>query len=48
MAYVDQTAYGDSVKLFLRIGFFAAPLLISGGFFGAGAPLRLRLPGGGR
>jgi len=34
---LDSSRFNDSITWALRIGLFAAPLLISGGFFG-GAP----------
>ena len=42
---LDQSRFGDGLVWALRIGLFAAPLLISGGFFG-GAPRAAGAPAG--
>lgn len=35
--YVDAITLPDAVKMAVRCGLFAAPLLVAGGFFGGGA-----------
>jgi hypothetical protein len=36
MPYVDLLTVGDTLKMVIRVCFAAAPLLVSGGMFGAG------------
>src|SRR4051812_25972491 len=44
--YVDQTALGGRMKTVTRVLMTAAPLLISGGFFGGGGPMKAGTPPG--
>jgi hypothetical protein len=44
--YLDAATLPGSVKSLSRVCFFAAPLLVSAGFFGGGASFRNERPGG--
>jgi hypothetical protein len=44
--YIEHTRYSIGMQRGLRVLFFAAPLLMSGGFFGAAATLKKGAPGG--
>lgn len=44
LLYIDQTSFSDSIKTLVRWGLFAAPLLVSGGFFASVAHPRSERP----
>ena len=45
MPYIDLLTAGSTVKMLLRIGFGAAPIIISAGFFAAGGTAKDDKPG---